>query len=551
MLQVARRYMVLFMAIMLLEACSKMPDNAQYIPADAVAVVGVNLRSLSKKIAWNLITGSKLFKEIQRRMPAKNAADAMGGIENAGFDVSNTFYVYTRADTRFEGGNLVAGLLPLSDAAQWEAYIKLVFPQVQILQREGRKEAMLGTGMYVGWTPDLLIIINAATVADAADQGEGQDTAGNSTLILAEMDKAFRVPAANPMVNNKRFATFAAHGYDLSFWLNYGTLVADYTGGMKMEVSGISLSSAAWKDAILTSGFDFKKGKIIGAISYYLPSQVASAAQDFGEVDTDKDMLDRLPKNTLDMLLSMHISPKGVKSLLEQAGLFGITNVALTTQGLDVDYVLDAFTGDMTIQMNDFSLGAENRTDSFMGALVTHKEQKASMTMTYAVKINNKANFDKLLEMTAAGNGLQPYGTGYVMPLTTSDSVYLMKDGQYAVISNKRSYATGILDGSFKSAKMKGHIAKKAYGYPFALCLDIRQLFQDVDPAISSSPRDSAVIAESKKLLDNVSLHGGKYVDSAYKFDLEINFINTDENSILELIDFGMRMNDINSLSTK
>src|ERR1043165_1793139 len=107
-----RRFIFILIAVALLAACRKVPDNARYIPSDAVAVVGINLKSLSKKIAWNLITGSKLFKEIQKRVPDKKAGDAVGGIENAGFDVANTFYVYTRADNRFAGGNLLAGLVP-------------------------------------------------------------------------------------------------------------------------------------------------------------------------------------------------------------------------------------------------------------------------------------------------------------------------------------------------------------------------------------------------------------------------------------------------------
>src|ERR1700752_1108150 len=96
----SRGYLLILLSVVLLGACSKVPDNARYIPDDVVAVAGINLRSLSKKIAWNLITGSKLYKEIRKNMPAKNTGDMIGGIENAGLDVSNTFYVYTRPDTR-------------------------------------------------------------------------------------------------------------------------------------------------------------------------------------------------------------------------------------------------------------------------------------------------------------------------------------------------------------------------------------------------------------------------------------------------------------------
>lgn len=548
MLRQARTLFIIFFAAVLLAACSKTPDNARYIPADAVAVVGINLKSLSKKIAWNLITGSKLFKEIQKRMAAENAADAVGGIENAGFDVSNTFYVYTKPDSRFYGGNLVAGLVPLADAAAWEAYVKLVFPKATITARNGRKETMLGEGMYIGWTSEILIILNASSSVTEDQNPNGPQV--DETMIAAEMDKAFLTPAGNNIVNNKRFAGFSKHNYDLSFWLNYGSLISGYTDNVSGELNGVSLSSASWKDAVLTTGFDFKKGKIAGDISYYLPSQMEDAAKDFGTENADKDMIARLPKENMDMLLSMHISPAGVKSMLEKTGLFGITNVGLSAQGMDVDYVLNAFTGDMAIVMNNLSLRAEPKQDEFMGQMVHHKQQKATMNMTYVVKINNADNFNKLLDMTA-GMAMQKSGNDYVMALTEKDSVYLKRNKEYAVITNKHSYAAGMLDGSYKKDAMPEDISGRATRNPFAMYLDIKQLFKDVDPAISSSKNDSAMIAESKKLLDNISITGGKYADQAYKFNLEINFLNKDENSILEIIDFGMKMNEINNGKSK
>jgi len=548
MLRQARTIFLIFFAAVLLAACSKTSDNARYIPADAVAVVGINLKSLSKKIAWNLITGSKLFKEIQKRMAAENAADAVGGIENAGFDVSNTFYVYTKPDSRFLGGNMVAGLVPLADATAWEAYVKKVFPKAVVVARNGRKETMLGDGMYIGWTSEILIILNANIVT--SEDLDTNSTLANETIIAAEMDKIFQTPAGNNIVNNKRFAGFSKQNYDLSFWLNYGSLISNYAENTSADFNGISLSSATWKDAVLTTGFDFKKGKIAGDICYYMPSQMQDAAKDFGTDNADKDMIARLPKDNMDMLLSMHISPVGVKSMLEKTGLFGITNVGLSAQGMDVDYVLNAFTGDMAIVMNNLSLRAEPKQDEFMGQIVNHKQQKATMNMTYVVKINNTENFNKLLDMTA-GMAMQKSGNDYVMALTENDSVYLKRNKQYAVITNKNAYASGMLNGSFKNDKMPEDISGKATQNPFAMYIDIKQLFKDVDPAISSSQKDSAIIAESKKLLDNISITGGKYIDQAYKFSMEINFMNKDENSILEIIDFGMRMNDINNVNGK
>lgn len=540
-----RVILLLTFVAVLWSACSKIPDNARYIPQDAVGVVGVNLRSLSKKIAWNLITGSKLFKEIQKRMPAKNADDMVGGIEDAGLDVSNTFYVYTRNDNRFTDGKVIVGLIPLSDATKWEQYIKTAFPAVAVQQQNGRRQAALGRGMYAGWSAGLLILMNAPAVSLAdEDADDTPDDSAVAAALVTAMDEAFKVPVANSIVSNKRFSAFQAHRYDLSVWLNYGS--AFNSDGTPLSFNGISLSSAMWKDAIITAGFEFGKGNIGAEVNYFLPAHVEEATRDFGEVEADREMLDRLPKKNMDMLLSMHISPSGVRTLLEKVGLFGITNVGLATKGLDVDYLLEAFTGDMAILMSDFVLDAEMKSDMFMGQMVQHKEQKASMTMTYVIRINKKENFTRLLDMAKEG-GMQPLkdGSGFVLPLTSSDSVFLMMNDRYAVITSKRNYATGFLSGAFKGQKMKDIFTDAAYGQPFALTLDINELFRNVDPAISNSRRDSAIISESKKLLSDITLKGGKYVDNAYKFSLDINFLNTDENSILELIDFGMRINDI------
>jgi len=52
------------------------------------------------------------------------------------------------------------------------------------------------------------------------------------------------------------------------------------------------------------------------------------------------------------------------------------------------------------------------------------------------------------------------------------------------------------------------------------------------------------MIAESKKLLNNISVTGGAFRDNSFDYHLDINFMNTDENSIINLMDYGMKMSD-------
>src|SRR5262245_25510078 len=133
-----RRYFHCFIVIVTLvafSACHSVPDHAKYIPKDALMVVGLNTKSLGKKVAWQALMGSKLFKELQAHMPDKQA---MNKLEEAGIDGMNTFYVYVKNDKRFSAK--ITALIPLSDAGKWEAYVKSTFPEATIHEQAGRKE---------------------------------------------------------------------------------------------------------------------------------------------------------------------------------------------------------------------------------------------------------------------------------------------------------------------------------------------------------------------------------------------------------------------------
>jgi len=529
-----RNAILIILPAVIFSACSRIPDHARYIPKDAVAVAGVNLKSLGKKIAWNMITGSKLFKEIQQRIPEKNAKDAMLGIEKAGIDALNTFYVYVKPDTRFVGGNRITGLVPLSDAAQWEAYVKQVFPKAIIKESDGIKTAMLGKEMLVGWNHSLLIIMNAL-----------EDEAGNNSAGIAEIENAFRMTKENAITSDKHFSMLETKGHDVTFLLNYGLLLNQYSGEMAGKMGGMSLSAALWKDAVFTAGFDFRKGQISGDMKYFMPEDLKEIGTEFSAANANKDMIDRLPDEKLDMLLALHISPKGVKMALEKSGLLGLANVGLSSQGLNADYILEAFTGDMAIGMNNFSLATVDVTDTFMGQAILRQDQKPSLDVAYIIKINNKEHFNKLMDFARLVKTME-IENGFVAPLNAKDSIYVLMNDQYAVASNKHEISAGYLSGKYKAKGLTG-TAQQAYGHPWALYFDIQQLFSNVNLGISS-PHDSAMVAESRKLLNSIVFVGGEFRNSAFEYHLDINFTNTEENTIIELIDYGMKMSNADKI---
>ncbi len=528
---------IIVLAVALFSSCSQIPEHAKYIPKDAVVVAGINLKSLGKKIAWNVITGSKLFKEMQDRMPQKNAKDAVSGIEKAGLDFANTFYVYAKSSGTDKDVTAIVGLLPLSDAGQWEEYLKVAFPKAQVTQHGDRKEAVLAGGMCIGWNKKLLIIVTVKK-----DNVGMADVSEQSPVAVAEMENAFNVTSEKSMTGNAHFAALEKEGHDVTILVNYEQMMDQMSSSLAEKMS-MSLSSSLWKDAAMATGIDFEKGKISGDVHYYLSPEMNAIGVAMGSKNADNEMISRLPNHNVDMVAALHLSPDAIKQIMEKMNLLGLANLGLSGQGLSVESVLESFTGDMAFVMNDFSLHAEPVTDTFMGQPIIRKNEKPSVSMSYVIKINNKNNFKKLMDM-AKGMGMQTIDNGYVIPLTVKDSIYIMANDQYLVASNKYIDATGFLQGSFKTQKMPDAISAKVTGNPCSFYFDVQQFCKNLDAGLASSPHDSVMISESKKLLNNISLSGGSFKNNAFEYRMEINFMNSDENSIIALMDYGMRMSD-------
>ena len=110
------------------------------------------------------------------------------------------------------------------------------------------------------------------------------------------------------------------------------------------------------------------------------------------------------------------------------------------------------------------------------------------------------------------------------------------------VAASKYANAAGIIKGGFKKDGIPSEINAQVVGHPLGFFLDIQQLVKNIDPNIVSSSRDSTILAESKKLLKSISINGGSFKDNSFESHLDINFTNTEENSIFALMDYGLKV---------
>ncbi len=547
------------LCLVLFSACNSLPKHASLIPKDAMMVAGINTSELSKKIAWSAITGSDLFKEMQERIPNKEAAS---GLEDAGIDVMNTSYVYVLPGS-IQDGNTVVGLVPLSVAAKWEAYLKKTFPQQAFKTSNGRQETMLADGLYAAWNKDLLVLLTSnkpapdysryldeeGNVADEAIAQEDNWLMHNPQKVSAAINKAFTIPKDNSITSDKRFSALEKQSHDITLWVNYEALMTQSMGALNGMAGGMNFGSALWKGAAVASGFDFEKGKIAGDFKYYVADALKDASEEMTNGDADKNMISKLPGENLDVVAAMHFSPKGVKMMLEKAGLLGFLNLGLAQSNITTDDLFEAFSGNVAFTLNDFSMRYNNKymadADTIMES--NNNGDETNMNILYVMGIGKKEKFDKILSVGIAVGLLQPSGTNAFIFGNAAEGYVLLRDDKFAVLSNKEMNAQSFLQGKYKKEKMPENVKDKISGHPFGMFFDVEKIMNAVE--IDDEDRgNQAMLAEVKKLLKNISSSGGDFKRDAFIYDLNVNFKNDKENALILLLDFATRMKDASDL---
>jgi Domain of unknown function (DUF4836) len=530
------------LAVVLLSACSKVPDHARLIPKDALMVFSVDMDAIGKKMLWTSILNNDAFEKLKQNMPDTSSNDLSGNIAKAGINPLSSYYAYVR-ETKNNGTDnvIITGLIPITNATAWEAYLKKESPQATITQVGSHKEAVLGSDVYAGWTDNLLILMHINSSGNAAGAAPASNTPNPEYAVA--MNNAFSVPTSNSLLGNNRFADLLHAHHDLTLWVNNEQLMNQYmTEGIASQLGGLSLNSSLWKNSAMAMGVDFEKGKVAGTATTYVSDDLKDISKEMGATHADKDFVDRLPKQNLSMLMAMHISPKGVKDMLEKLQLLGLVNVGLASQKLSVDNVLDAITGDMAFTVNNLKLQATLAKDSATGT-ASAGETKPTADFVFALKINKKENFNGVMQVLLQSANLTAVNNTITIPMGDNDNMYIKYDDHYAVVAHKQSDADGFLQGGFKSEQMP-EAAGNVSAHPFAWYTDAQQIFQGIDPHVATTPGDSAMLALTGKLLNNLNIEGGDYSNGSIVYKFDVNFVNKTDNSLFTILEYAIQLGE-------
>ena len=541
------RLLYLFVPILLLlGACHRTPDHAKYIPKNALMVAEVNTQELSKKIAWSMITGSNLWDKLRGSKSKEDSAKQSEFIKNmqeAGVDELNTFYAYLNNNGANDKEACFVALIPLKDAMKWESFVKKTFTEATVKENKKRKEARLSEEIYAGWTNNLLILVSVQRVENNTFEEEEMIPAADDEMLLAShLASAFSVTEANSLLSDKRFAAFEKHKHDLGFWVNIDAVMSSYGAkNLGMMTGGLSLSNTMWRNSAFSAATNFEKGRIVTDMLMYSSDELKEINKQFGSQNIDDDIVNRIPNNGLDYVFAYKMSPEGTQKTIEKMGMLGLANGYLSEQQLSVEEIMSALSGDMVFSMNNYNQTKETVLFDSTDETSAFGSYKTTMDVLFALKINKKEAFQKLLNLALKLEMLeQVNATTYKMKSvgSASDSSIIIVNDKYAVFANKAILANNFIDGTYAkqaSLKVKEHILK----HPFGMFFDYNSWAKRTAGIMANNAADSMVYTASLKTFDNLVFNGGSLENNAFKYQLSINLINKNESCLIQLFDFS------------
>lgn len=550
------------LAIVLFAAsCGNTPEHAEYIPKDAQFVMSVNTGAMQKKVTWSFLTGSDILKQLRESGAPVEGTEALNDLQNSGLDFSSKLYFYTKSDTRFQGETRINAVLPVSDAAKVLAYVRKHIPQASISDRSGRKVAMTEKAC-MEWSDKMLIFSNIAQRKETVEVPATIDTLGGSeipveaythtesypdtALTLDELDSAFKKPAQN-LLTDKRFKQLEGDGHDLGFWISYDQLMNGLRGQQGMEMLGM-MGGSMWENSAMSAGVDFKDGEIVAAGKYFVSDSMRTIAKEFAKDNVDAGMLQRLPSKGLNMALGYHLNTNALKMMLDKMGLSAMANMFLVQQGLSIDDILGAFTGDLVLAINNFRVESkmqdiDSATQAEYG-ITPQTIQSPAMDVVFAMKVKDQAKIRKLMGFVSNTGALTAAGPNTWTLANSPDGSVLMQQNEYVVAGSSQPVATTFIGGN---GQMAPEVKQEISGHPYGMWLDVSSFVNGVGPVAVSSPDDQAVFNAVKGVFSTLTANGGEFQSDASTFSAKLGFVNKKENSLLQLIQMGQRIAQANA----
>lgn len=524
--------------------CAALSTRAQtnltaYFPANAKAVVDINLPSLSSKMSWDEIKQLDWFAEALKDAPQ----EIQGFLEDpdeTGINFKSSLYVAILPEKEDKTKNLTVIYGLINDTAKFSA----IFNQTAA----SKKVRPLGNmRVWIDKSDALVWNNNAFAMVLPSKKKSGEVTANKTSTAdiqkqateIANRAKTLLSPAAQSLAKKDEFIALTQQDGDIRFWMNRTEpkpVAKDNPANALLNKMNLGLFQ---QGNYMTGTVMFENGKAVVRTKNYLNKSLDSLYKLYPGKPINSALLKKLPAGQPIALMSFNLSPDMARAMVKLMGAEKMMDSLTKKSPVNLKDIAEGLNGDLTmavIQSNDID-DHDSISKAFNGIQVI-----------LAASVKNKSKLEPLAAMAQKQNEKKETGEKKPGPLGNFKPAILLNN-DYLVVSTS----------SFVAEK-------------FMAASENQQLMQDIQPYINSTSlfsldlktilafarqmnkkaKDMGDTEELMNTFDKVVLYGNGYANGSTSATGELQLSDKNQNSLkqlMKLMDLGYKMAARNKLN--
>jgi hypothetical protein len=503
-------------AVFLFSSCSKKNEAGKMVPANAIFVAQVNIKSMGDKLSWKDIQQTAIYK--------KTISDSSMGewskkiLENptaSGIDFEDGLVFFT-ADNN--GSKYFAAEGKIETENDFIDFNKN-FAENKTVTKDGDISLLvLKENNVVGWNSGHFIYImnpenSKYHIGKSEDGGNNQNNtppADRSSEFTALCKNLFSLKTDSSLANNDKFASLLKEKGDMHVYQNTDALI---NSSNALGMLGMLKLDAFLKGNSSTYTIDFEKGKIDVSQKLYFSKELTDIVKKYMGKNVNMDMIKKIPSNDIIGLMAANFKPEGITEMIKLTGVDGLINTYTQPMGFNLDDFSKATNGDWLMAFTDLKISKDS------------SKIKPDFHYLFSSGIGDKASLDKIL--AAAKKTTGEMGKDSMINYEINDKVF--------ALSNSTSYANQYLNGNGNN---NFDFINQLSGHPVAFYFDIHKLLSQFSSVADKKPNRKAMIDQSLNFWNNTISTGGEFKDGGFTFQTDINLINKDTNSLKQLSNY-------------
>ena len=504
----------------LIISCGKKSNLGKLIPKEASVIVDINTKSVLSKLSWDEIKKTYWYNKLMADSSISATSKTfMGDPAKTGIDLNSdiVFFLVQPADSGhvFIEGNL-------KDSKVFSDFLKSMHPNA-VISKDGDLNIFTAHGAVIGWNNERFVFVAGTNHFRDYEREMMHDSTvqtvplSNPENLVTACKNIFSLSSDNSLYDNERFAKLSAEEGDVHFWLNVNELTKGSIGAMKGMMGMIKLDKFL-VDNISTTTANFQDGKITAIHKQYFGKELSDILKN-AEGNMNADMVKRLPQNPA-AVFSFHFTPASMLEIIKLTGLDGFINLFMAQQGVSLDDVVKATKGDIVFSMSDISMANDTFNVKGLNDSMTNYHHKPNATFLFAVAINDKEAFNKILNIgKTMGKDMGPKNT------------FSKSDDKYYAISNSQDAVNKYFSGTTSTPDF----LSKINDHPVGAFVDLQLILKALQPEFSKDSTDQFYYNRNISMWNNIYVSGGEYKDGGIVTNAELNFVDKSTNSLLQL----------------